>query len=63
MYVPAEETVIDGVVAPVDHNKLVPDVVNTEFPQLFDTVTIGVEGIAKGAAVPDPAKLVQPPEV
>ena len=44
--VPAEETVIEGVVAPVDHNKLVPDVDKTEFPQLFDTVTIGAEGEA-----------------
>ncbi len=48
VYVPAEETVIEGVVAPVDHNKLVPEVVNTEFPQLFDTVTIGVEGTVHG---------------
>ena len=61
--VPAVETVIEGVVAPVDHNKLVPEVVNTEFPQLFDTVTIGVAGIAIGATVPEPGKLVQPPTV
>ena len=41
-------TVIDAVVAPVLHNNVpvVPVAVNTELPQLFTTLTPGVEGIA-----------------
>ena len=53
---------IDEVVAPVFHNKVVPVtgvVANTELPQLFVTVIAGVAGIGLGAAVPLPAELVQ----
>jgi hypothetical protein len=39
---------MDGVVSPVDHNKLVPEVVKTELPQLFVTVTTGVAGAEQG---------------
>ena len=63
MYVPAVETVIDAVVAPVDHNNPVPEALNTEFPQLLVTVTTGADGTANGAATPDPAALVHPPTV
>ena len=46
LYMAAELTVIDGVIAPVDHNK-VPDAVidNTELAQLFTTFTKGVAGV------------------
>lgn len=37
---------IDAVVSPVDHNKLVPEVVNVDDPQLSTTVTTGVAGAA-----------------
>ena len=63
MYVPAVGTVIEAVVAPVDHNKLVPVALKTELPQLLVTVTTGADGTANGAAIPDPAALVQPPTV
>jgi hypothetical protein len=53
-------TVIDAVVSPVDHTKFDPEVVKTEFPQLFETVTSGVDGTVPGTAAPDPAALVQP---
>ena len=60
-YVPATVTVIDEVVAPVFHDKLPVAVVdNTELPQLLDTLTTGVAGIAFGAATPVPGALVQP---
>jgi hypothetical protein len=53
--------VIDEVVAPLLHNNVpVAFVLNTDVPQLFTTVTTGVDGMAVGAAVADPAKLVHP---
>jgi len=41
-------TVIDGVVAPLLHNKdpVKEPAVNTELPQLFTTVTVGADGCA-----------------
>jgi len=63
VYVPALETVIDDVDAPVDQSKFVPLVESTEFPQLFVTLTTGAFGIAIGAAGPEPAALVHPPLV
>ena len=62
VYVPAVDTVMDEVVAPLLHNKLpvVPVAVNTELPQLFTTDTPGAGGIVFGAATPLPAALVQP---
>ena len=54
-------TVIDGVVAPVLHNKLPAAVVERiELPQLFTVVTTGADGIDLGAAVPLPVPLVHP---
>ena len=45
LYIPAELTVIDGVIAPVDHNKAPGTVVdNIELEQLFTTFTKGVAG-------------------
>ena len=46
MYVPALATLIDGVVAPVDQSKLLPEVVKVELPQPFETTTTGALGIA-----------------
>ena len=63
VYVPTVVTVIEAVVAPVDHNQFEPLAVNTELPQLLLTVTTGVDGTATGAATPDPEALVQPPTV
>jgi hypothetical protein len=62
VYVPAADTVMDEVVAPLLHNKdpVVAVAVNTEPPQLFTTVTVGGTGIVFGADVPLPAALVQP---
>ena len=37
-----------------------PLAVNTEFPQLSETVTIGIAGIVFGAEVPVPAELMHP---
>ena len=56
---------MDEVVCPPGlHNKVPGAVVdNTELPQLLVTTTTGVAGTANGAATPEPAKLVQPPEV
>ena len=53
---------IEFVVCPVLHNKdpVKPVAVNNELPQLLATVTVGVEGIAFGAAVPVPGALVEP---
>ena len=52
---------IDGVVAPVLHNIVPPaGIERVELLQLFVTVTVGVAGIASGAAVPEPAALVHP---
>jgi hypothetical protein len=44
------------------HNKVpvVPVAVNTEFPQLLTTATVGTTTVPVGAAVPLPAALVQP---
>ena len=57
-------TVIDVVDAPVLHNNVPGAVVErTELPQLFETFTTGVEGTVSGAATPEPAALVQPPDV
>ena len=52
---------MEEVEAPVLH-KIVPAAVvdNTELPQLFTTFTIGVDGDSLGAAVPEPAALVEP---
>ena len=64
VYVPPVVTVINDVVAPVLHNKLPPAVVDkVEVPQLFTTVTTGVAGVVFGAAMPEPAALVQLPTV
>ena len=52
---------MDEVVAPLLHNKAhVASVDKIEFPQLFTTVTSGVDGIVFGTAVPLPSSLVQP---
>jgi hypothetical protein len=52
---------MEAVVAPLLHNMVPPaGIERIEFPQLFTTVTTGVAGIATGAALPDPAALVQP---
>jgi len=59
VYVPAVVAVMDEPVSPVLHDKLLPEVVNTEEPQLSLTVTTGPKGIALGADVPLPAALVQ----
>jgi DNA gyrase/topoisomerase IV subunit A len=56
-------TVTEAVVSPDDHNKPEPVALKTEFPQLLVTVTTGADGIAIGAATPEPAELVQPPTV
>ena len=63
MYVAPVDTVIEGVVSVVDQTKFVPEVVNVDVPHPSTTVTIGVDGIAVGAATPDPGKLVQPATV
>jgi len=53
--------VIDAVVAPVLHNNVPAALVDkVDVPQLFTTVTTGVDGIAFGAAVAEPAALTQP---
>ena len=56
---------MDEVVSPPGlHNKVPGAVVDrTELPQLLVTTTTGVAGKAIGAAIPEPAGLVQPPEV
>ena len=53
---------IDGVVNPLLHNiePVVFDAVSVDDPQLSTTVTVGVDGIALGAEVPEPAALTQP---
>ena len=60
VYVAALLTVIDGVDAPLLHNKVPAAVESVELPQLFTTVTTGAEGTAFGAVVPLPARLVHP---
>lgn len=48
-------------VSPLLHNRLPAAVVESvEFPQLFTTLTTGVEGIEPGNAIPLPVSLVQP---
>ena len=56
---------MDEVVCPSGLQSNVPDaeVDKTELPQLLLTFTTGADGIAIGAATPEPARLVQPPEV
>jgi hypothetical protein len=57
--VAASVTVIEEVVAPVLHNNTPCAVVdNTELPQLLATDTLGADGVALGAEVPVPVKLV-----
>jgi putative N-acetylmannosamine-6-phosphate epimerase len=62
VYVPALLTIMEEVVAPVLHNNVPVAVVDkVDVPlQLLTTFTIGVAGAVFGAAVPDPASLVQP---
>ena len=61
---PAAFTVIEELVSPVLHNRDPVAVVdNVELPQLFTTVTTGVDGIATGAAMPEPNVLAQVPTV
>jgi len=61
VYVPAAVTVIDDDVAPVLQAKVpVALVDNLELPQLSTSVTDGAAGIVLGAAMADPAGLVQP---
>jgi putative N-acetylmannosamine-6-phosphate epimerase len=61
VYVPALFTIMEEVVAPVLHNNKPVAVVDkvVEPLQLLTTFTIGVAGVVFGAAVPEPAKLVQ----
>jgi hypothetical protein len=63
VYVPAVETVIDAVIAPVDHNKPDPVALKTELPQLFAADTTGADGTINGAATPEPEALVHPATV
>ena len=51
---------IDAVVAPVDQTGLDPVVDKSALPQLLVAVAAGAEGIARGVAVTDDGKLVQP---
>ena len=63
VYVPADITVMDAVVAPLLHNNVPvnPEAVSTELLQLFTTATTGgVTAEFNGAAVPLPAALVHP---
>ena len=55
-------TVIDVVVALLLHNNVPVKLpaVSTDLPQLSTTVTVGADGIATGADVPLPLKLVHP---
>ena len=54
---------MEVVEAPVLHNKVPGAVVDRpELPQLFVTFTTGVDGTVSGAATPEPAALVQPPD-
>ena len=59
VYVPTVVAVMDEPVSPVLHDKLEPEVFNTELPQLSLTVTTGAKGIVFGADVPLPDALVQ----
>jgi hypothetical protein len=65
VYVPAVFTMIDGVLAPVFHNKTPDAKVDkvTVLSQLSTTITVGVVGVVFGAAKPDPVTLVQPSTV
>ena len=58
---PADDTVIEEAVELLIHNNDPPALVdNKVLPQLLVTVTSGADGINLGAAVPEPAALVQP---
>ena len=63
VYVPGVITVIDAVVSPVDQRSPAPVVDNTDEPQLFATVTTGIEGGVPGTAFKVAGKLVHPPIV
>jgi hypothetical protein len=56
---------MDEVVCPPGLHNRVPGAVveSTELPQLFATLTTGAAGIVMGAAVPEPGREVQPPDV
>jgi len=60
VYVAAAVTMIDVVVSPVlqSNNPVNDDAVNTEWPQLFATITVGADGIIFGAAIPVVAALI-----
>ena len=53
---------MDDKVAPLLHNNepVNDPAVNTELPQLLVTDTVGAAGVVFGAAVPEPAVLIQP---
>lgn len=64
VYVPAALTIIGEMLSPVLHKRVPVAVVDkVEVPQLLTTVTSGADGIALGAATPEPATLVQPFDV
>ena len=62
VYVPAVLTMMLDAVSPVLQSKLpAAKVANVDVPsQLSTTVTTGVAGVVLGAAIPEPAVLVQP---
>ena len=60
MYAPALVTVIELVVAPVDHNKLLPEAVNIDDPQPSVTVTTGAAGAPGSFKVADKVLDTQP---
>jgi hypothetical protein len=63
VYVPAEPTVIDVVVAPVLHNNepVKAEAESVDVPlQLLTTDTVGAVGTVLGEAVPEPFELTQP---
>lgn len=61
VYVPVEVIVRVAVVAPVLQSMVPPvGIDRRELPQLFTTVITGVAGLVFGAAIPEPAALVQP---
>lgn len=64
LYDPPAVTVIEELLDPLLHNKLPEAVVDkVDEPQLSTTVTTGAAGAALGNAVPEPAELVQFPDV
>jgi hypothetical protein len=60
VYDPAVFTVMDDVVAPVLHTRLLPVAVSVVVPQLSAADTAGAAGVAFGAAVMVAAALVHP---